>query len=61
MKNLTLTLSIEEINLVLDALGQQPFNKVFQLIGKIQQQASGQLQGGELQNPEAVVDNPPKQ
>jgi hypothetical protein len=44
MTNLQLTLTLDEINAVLEALGQQPYVKVFQLIGKIQQQAAEQLQ-----------------
>lgn len=43
MKEIKLNLTIEEANQILDALGAQPFNKVFQLIGKIQQQAGEQL------------------
>ena len=38
-----LRLSAEEINLILESLGQQPFVKVYSLIGKIQSQASAQL------------------
>ena len=44
MNNLNITLSIEEINELLNALGQQPYIKVHGLITKIQNQASGQLQ-----------------
>ncbi len=40
---LELKLSIEETNLILEALGQLPFVKVHQLISSIQQQASEQL------------------
>lgn len=43
MQEIKLTVTIDEANLILDALGNQPFNKVFALIGKIQQQASAQL------------------
>lgn len=43
-KELTLTLSIDEINTVLEALGEMPFSKVFQLIDKVQRQAAQQLQ-----------------
>lgn len=43
MKVITLKLSVEEANQILDALGQQPFVKVHQLIAKIQQQAESQL------------------
>ena len=43
MNKITLKLTIDETNLILDALGSQPFNKVYGLIGKIQQQAAAQL------------------
>lgn len=39
-----LTLTIEEVNQLLSALGQRPYQEVFQLINKIQQQAQSQLQ-----------------
>ncbi len=42
---LQLSLSIDEANILLEALGKQPFNQVFQLINKIQQQAAAQLNG----------------
>ena len=43
-QNISLRLTLEEINQVLSALGDQPYVKVFQLIQKIQQQASGQME-----------------
>jgi hypothetical protein len=43
MKDISLTLTIEETNLVLEALGNLPFVRVFALIGKIQEQARQQL------------------
>ena len=43
MKEITLKITIDEANLILDSLGMQPFNKVYQLIGKIQSQAAAQL------------------
>jgi hypothetical protein len=43
MKEIKLTLSLEEANEILDALGSRPFNRVYALIGKIQAQAAGQL------------------
>ena len=46
-RNLTLTFSIEEVNQILDALGQQPFKQVFQLISKIQEQSASQLQANQ--------------
>ncbi|MEM7655894.1 MAG: hypothetical protein AAF399_07185 [Bacteroidota bacterium] len=44
METIELTLTLEEANLILEALGDMPFKEVFELIGKIQQQASEQLQ-----------------
>lgn len=46
MQNQNLTLTLDEVNTILSALGEQPYAKVFQLVQKIQQQASEQL-GGE--------------
>ena len=43
MKDIQLTVTVDEVNQLLDALGQQPFIRVYQLIGKIQQQAQAQL------------------
>ncbi len=51
MKDIKLIISVDEANLILDALGQQPFVKVFGLIQKIQQQASEQLNGESQQQP----------
>ena len=42
--NLYLHLTIEEANTILEALGQMPYFQVNQLIVKIQQQASEQLE-----------------
>lgn len=44
MKEIQLTLTVEETNLILEALGQMPFVKVYQTIGNIQQQSNQQLQ-----------------
>ena len=44
MNNIQLELTIDEINKVLQALGKQPYEDVFQLISKVQEQASSQLQ-----------------
>lgn len=43
MKTLTLQLTIDDANLILEALGNQPYVKVFSLITKFQAQASPQL------------------
>ncbi|MFN6337991.1 MAG: hypothetical protein ACK41W_04570 [Cyanobacteriota bacterium] len=49
-------LSIEDVNLILEALGEQPFKSVYGLVGRLQAQARGQLQSdasGEAQGREA--------
>ncbi len=50
---LHLELSIEDVNLILEALGEQPFKTVFGLVSRLQSQARGQLQ-----NPSEVADEP---
>lgn len=54
-QNITLQLSAEEVNLLLEGLGGMPFVKVYNLIGKIQQQASGQFNEA-AGSPEAAPD-----
>ena len=43
MRLFQLNLSLEETNLVLGALGEMPYARVYQLIAKIQQQTAEQL------------------
>lgn len=43
MAEIKIMLTLEETNLVLEALGEMSFVRVHQLIGKIQQQAQSQL------------------
>ncbi|MCB0207852.1 MAG: hypothetical protein KDJ52_00900 [Anaerolineae bacterium] len=43
MKEINLQITIDEANLVLEALGNLPFARVYALIGKIQEQAGQQL------------------
>lgn len=43
MENISLQLSIDEINVILGSLGNQPYVQVYALVQKIQQQASSQL------------------
>lgn len=43
MEQIKLTLTIEEANIILEALGQMPYKKVYQLVGNIQQQAAQQI------------------
>ena len=44
MKTVRLDLTLAEANLILEALGQMPFARVYQLVNKLQQQASGQIE-----------------
>lgn len=43
MTHLTLNLTIDEANLILESLGELPFSRVYEIIGKIQQQARTQV------------------
>lgn len=54
MKEITLTLSIEDTNLILEGLGNMQFNKVYGLISKVQEQAGEQLREHELNEAEGV-------
>ena len=49
MKDIVLTLSINEVNLVLTALSKLPFEQVHTVIAKIQSQGSIQLSTPEEQ------------
>jgi hypothetical protein len=49
MEEITLKLTIEEANTILEGLGELPFKRVFNLVGKIQQQASTQFNGNGAQ------------
>lgn len=44
MQNITLTVSLEEANLILEALGNLPFARVYGLINKMQAQAQAQIE-----------------
>ena len=62
MKQLSLKLTLDEVNQVLEALGQQPYVKVHGLIEKIQQQGTGQLreeqsQAADIENDRPVVED----
>jgi len=54
MNEIRLTLTLEEVNSVLNALGTQPYAQVQPLIAKIQTQGSKQLQA--TQNGQQQVD-----
>ncbi|GAB3279487.1 hypothetical protein [Kineosporia babensis] len=43
MPKINLSLTLPEVNQILDALGALPYAQVYELIGSLQQQAQGQL------------------
>ena len=43
MDEIKFTVTIDEANLILEGLGSLPFARVFSLVAKVQEQASGQL------------------
>jgi hypothetical protein len=45
-QTIKLELSIQEVNLILEALGDQPFKSVFALVSRLQSQARSQLGEG---------------
>lgn len=45
MKELNLKLGINDVNMILEALGTQPYLRVYELIEQIQVQAKEQLNG----------------
>ena len=54
MQEISLKLTIDDINLILEAAGALPFAKVYGLIGKIQEQAAQQIQPAAAAAPEAA-------
>lgn len=44
MEQISLNLTVEEVNQILEVLGQLPYVKVCQIINKIQVQAEAQLE-----------------
>ena len=45
MKEITFTVTINEANVILEGIGLLPFTKVYQLVGKLQEQARRQFDG----------------
>jgi len=43
MQEIQLSLTLAEVNQILEALGEKSYKNVFQLVSKIQEQASSQL------------------
>jgi hypothetical protein len=46
-QTIKLELTIDEVNAILASLGKHPFEAIFQLVNKIQQQGSAQVQAAE--------------
>ncbi|MCH2218331.1 MAG: hypothetical protein MK076_09735 [Flavobacteriales bacterium] len=57
MNNIQLMLSLEEVNILLNALGNQPYTQIQPLIAKIQTQGSTQVQAA--QNKQAAIPKTP--
>jgi hypothetical protein len=57
MTTIQLTLTLDETNVVLEAVGQLPYARVYTLVAKIQQQASTQLQEEQHLTPEKNSQN----
>jgi hypothetical protein len=45
MKEINFTVTIDEANVILEGIGLLPFAKVYQLVGKLQEQAKRQFDG----------------
>lgn len=55
--NLTLKLSVNEVNLILEGLGYLPYARVYELVNKVQSQAYSQLNPGDEGSPVNGGDN----
>lgn len=54
MQDIKINLAIDDVNLILEGLGNLPFARVFTLVGKIQEQAAPQLDSADFSRVEAV-------
>ena len=43
MENVKIEITLDELNLIFKALGDRPFNEVYELIGKLNDQVNEQL------------------
>ncbi|GHO90559.1 hypothetical protein KSF_006070 [Reticulibacter mediterranei] len=57
MTDIRLNLTLEETNIVLEALGQMPYARVYLLIAKVQQQATVHLHEQQQPSPEKQNQN----
>jgi len=58
MKEINFAVTIDEANLILKGIGLLPFAEVYQLVGKLQQQAARQVEH-EASNPGNAEDRRP--
>jgi hypothetical protein len=47
MQEINLRLAVEDVNVILEGVGNLPFAKVYALVGKIQEQAAQQIRAGQ--------------
>lgn len=47
MKQIAIHLTVDEVNLILEAIGELPYSRVYKLVEKIQHQALQQLDQNE--------------
>lgn len=50
MEQISINLTVEEVNLVLETLGQRPYVEVFQLINKVKAQAEAQVEASKMRS-----------
>ncbi|CAN5918005.1 hypothetical protein BH11BAC7_BH11BAC7_37150 [soil metagenome] len=60
MKKVTFTVSLDEANLLFKSLGRMPFEQVYELIGKMNEQANQQLSGNASVTPFVKNENSDK-
>ncbi len=52
MEQISINLTLEEVNTILESLGRLPYAEVFQLIHKVKAQAEAQVQASEMRKRE---------
>lgn len=57
MNELKLTLTVAEVNKVIEALGHLPYLQVYELIAKLHQQAQEQLSSSPRANGSVMIDS----
>ena len=54
MQEINLKLGVDDVNVILEGVGDLPFAKVYVLVGKIQEQAAQQLRADQGPAPEGT-------